>query len=50
VAAGLFLEIGVRPDGTNRDLAIHVVIMCGLAVAGAMTVGMFARMVDSRLP
>jgi membrane-associated phospholipid phosphatase len=50
VAAGLFLEIGVRPDGTARDLAIHAIIMCGLAVAGAAVVGVFARMVDTRVP
>jgi membrane-associated phospholipid phosphatase len=50
VAAGLFLEIGVRPNGTGRDLATHAIIMCGLAIAGAIVVGAFARMVDTRMP
>jgi membrane-associated phospholipid phosphatase len=49
VAAGLFVEVGVRPNGTTRDLTIHVVIMCGLALAGAVVVGLFARMVNSRI-
>jgi membrane-associated phospholipid phosphatase len=49
LAAGLFLEVGVRPNGTSRDLVIHIIIMCGLAVIGAVVVGTFARMVNARV-
>lgn len=48
LAAAFFLALGVRPDGTLKDLAVHVVTMCGLAVLGAVVVGLFGWMVDSR--
>jgi membrane-associated phospholipid phosphatase len=48
LAAAAFLEVGVRPNGTARDLAIHVVIMCGVAIAGAAVVGVFTRMANAR--
>jgi membrane-associated phospholipid phosphatase len=48
LAAAAFLEVGVRPDNTSRDLVIHAVIMCGIAIAGALVVGVFARMADAR--
>jgi membrane-associated phospholipid phosphatase len=47
LAAGAFLEVGVRPD-TSRDLVIHAAIMCGIAIAGALTVGTFTRMANAR--
>lgn len=49
IAAALFVEAGVRPDGSTRDWAAHVVIMGGLAVAGAIVVGLFGRMAAVRL-
>lgn len=48
-AGGLFVALGVRPDGTLHDLVVHLVTMSGLAVAGALTVGLYARMVDARV-
>jgi hypothetical protein len=48
LAAVAFLEVGVRPNGTARDLVIHVVIMCGIAIAGAFVVGLFTRMANAR--
>ena len=47
LAAGAFVEVGVRPD-SSRDLVIHAVIMCGIAIAGALVVGIFTRMADAR--
>jgi membrane-associated phospholipid phosphatase len=46
LAAGVFVELGVRPHG--RDFVIHAVIMCSLALAGALVVGLFTRLVDAR--
>jgi membrane-associated phospholipid phosphatase len=48
IAAAVFLEVGVRPDHTTRDLVIHAVIMCGIAVAGAAVIGVFTRMANAR--
>lgn len=48
LAAALFLALGVRPHGGAEDLALHVVTMCGLALVGAVVVGVFAWMVDTR--
>jgi membrane-associated phospholipid phosphatase len=48
IAAAVFLELGVRPDPTARDLAVHAVIMCGIAIAGAAVVGLFTRMATAR--
>jgi membrane-associated phospholipid phosphatase len=48
LAAAVFLEVGVRPDHTTRDLVIHAVIMCGIAVAGAAVIGVFTRMANAR--
>ncbi len=49
VAAGVFLSLGVRPDGTLRDLAVQVLAMGGLALLAAVMVGSYARMVDVRV-
>ena len=49
LSAGLFLAVGVRPNGAERDLVAHVVTMCGLAVAGALVVGVYARLVNRQL-
>jgi membrane-associated phospholipid phosphatase len=48
LAAGAFLEVGVRPDDRSHDLVVHVVVMCGIALAGAIVVGIFTRMADAR--
>jgi membrane-associated phospholipid phosphatase len=48
LAAAAFLEVGVRPNGTTPDLMIHVVVMCGIAVSGAIVVGVFTRMANAR--
>jgi membrane-associated phospholipid phosphatase len=48
LAAAVFLEVGVRPEHTARDIAIHAVIMCGIAIAGAIVVGLFTRMANAR--
>jgi membrane-associated phospholipid phosphatase len=48
IAAAVFLEVGVRPDHTARDLVIHAVIMCGIAVCGATVIGLFTRMANAR--
>lgn len=50
LSAALFLGFGVRPNGSTRDLVVHVVIMCGLALAGAVVVGVYARLVNARVP
>lgn len=48
LAAAVFLEVGVRPEHTARDIAIHAVIMCGIAIAGALVVGVFTLMANAR--
>jgi membrane-associated phospholipid phosphatase len=48
LAAAVFVEVGVRPNGTARDLVIHLVIMCGIAISGALVIGTFATMANSR--
>ena len=48
LAAAAFLEVGVRPDNWAHDLIVHVVVMCGCALAGAVVVGTFTRMADAR--
>ena len=49
IAAGVFTQvIGIRLNGTQRDLMIHAVIMCGIAVCGAIAVGTFTKMANAR--
>jgi membrane-associated phospholipid phosphatase len=48
IAAFIFVSFGVRPGGSTRDLIVIATTMSGLAVAGALTVGIFARMLDAR--
>ncbi|MDX6308225.1 MAG: hypothetical protein QOI06_1271 [Nocardioidaceae bacterium] len=48
IAAALFIALGVRPDGTVKDLLVHLITMCGLATLGAGVVGLFTWMVDTR--
>lgn len=50
LSAALFLAFGVRPNGSERDLLVHVVTMCGLALAGAAVVAVHARLVNARVP
>lgn len=49
VAAGFFVALGVRPDGYRFDLLVHLIVMCGLSLCGALVVGLYARMIDSRV-
>ncbi len=49
VAAGFFVALGVRPDGYRYDLFVHLIVMCGLSLCGALVVGLYARMIDSRV-
>ena len=35
-------------EDRSHDLFVHVVVMVGVAVAGAVVVGMFSRMSDAR--
>jgi membrane-associated phospholipid phosphatase len=48
VAAAVLLALGIRSDGSSRDLVVHVVIMGGLATCAAALIGLYARMVDTR--
>ncbi len=48
VAAAVFLALGVRPDGTAKDLVLHVVVMGVLATVSAAVLAFYARMVDIR--
>jgi membrane-associated phospholipid phosphatase len=48
LSAAAFIEVGVRPDDRSHDLVVHVVVMCGIALAGAGVIGIFARMTDAR--
>lgn len=49
VAAAIFVAFGVRPDESMVDLVILATTMSGLAVAGALTVGVFAKMLDANV-
>lgn len=49
VAAALFVALGVRPQHSDTDLFVHVVIMGGLGVLSAAVVGLYCRMIDVRL-
>jgi membrane-associated phospholipid phosphatase len=48
IAACIFVDFGVRPGGSLKDLVVVATTMSGLAVAGALAVGLFARMLDAR--
>jgi membrane-associated phospholipid phosphatase len=48
IAAIIFVSFGVRPGGSTRDFVVIATTMSGLAVAGALAVGTFARMLDAR--
>jgi hypothetical protein len=48
LAAAAFLEVGVRPGDRSHDLVVHVVVMGGIAVAGAAVIGVFTRMASAR--
>jgi len=48
VAAAVLLGLGVRPDGTERDLVLHILVMGVLATLTAMVLALFARLVDTR--
>lgn len=48
IAAVIFVAFGVRPGGSAKDLVVVATTMSGLAVAGALTVGLFARMLAAR--
>ena len=49
LSAGIFIAFGVRPGGSLKDFAILAVTMAGLATAGALSVGVFTRMLDARV-
>jgi hypothetical protein len=49
LSAGVFIAFGVRPGGSLQDFAVLAVTMAGLATAGALSVGVFARMLDARV-
>jgi membrane-associated phospholipid phosphatase len=49
VAAALFVALGVRPDNSVTDLVVLAITMTGLALAGAVAIGVFARLVDARV-
>jgi hypothetical protein len=49
VTAGFFVALGIRPERSVTDLAVLAVTMTGLAVAGALTIGIFCRLVDARV-
>jgi membrane-associated phospholipid phosphatase len=48
IAAVIFVAFGVRPGGSAKDLVVVATTMSGLAVAGALAVGLFARMLAAR--
>jgi membrane-associated phospholipid phosphatase len=48
IAAVIFVAFGVRPGGSVKDLVVVATTMSGLAVAGALAVGLFARMLAAR--
>lgn len=48
LAAGVFLALGVRPDGTTKDLVLHIVVMGALATVTAAAIACYARLVDLR--
>lgn len=48
VAAAVFMALGVRPDGTTKDLVLHVLVMGVLATITAMVLAFYARLVDTR--
>ena len=43
------LVVGIRPDGSVRDLVVYVATLGGVAAATAVAVGWFVRLVDTRL-
>ncbi len=47
-AAAVFLALGVRPDGTTKDLVLHILVMGALATVIAGVLAFYARMVDTR--
>ena len=49
IAAGVFVVIGVRPGRSVKDLLVVATTMSGLAVAGAVAVGIFVRLLASRV-
>jgi membrane-associated phospholipid phosphatase len=48
IAAVIFVAFGVRPGGSLKDLVVVATTMSGLAVAAALAVGLFARMLAAR--
>ena len=48
VAAAVFLALGVRPDGTTKDLVLHILVMGALATVTAGVLAFYTRMVDTR--
>jgi membrane-associated phospholipid phosphatase len=47
-AAAVLLALGVRPDGTAKDLVIHLLVMGALATFTAAVIALYTRMVDVR--
>jgi membrane-associated phospholipid phosphatase len=48
ISAFIFVSFGVRPGQSLKDLVVVATTMSGLAIAGALAVGLFARMLDAR--
>jgi membrane-associated phospholipid phosphatase len=48
VAAAVFLALGVRPDGTTKDLVLHILVMGALATVTAAVLALYTRLVDTR--
>jgi membrane-associated phospholipid phosphatase len=47
-AAAVLLALGVRPDGSPKDLVLHVMVMGVLATLTAAVLAFYARLVDTR--
>jgi len=43
------LAVGIRPDGSVRDLVVYIATLGGVAAATAVAIGWFVRLVDARL-
>jgi membrane-associated phospholipid phosphatase len=48
VAAAVLLALGVRPDGTTKDLVVHIFVMGALATVSTAVLALYTRMVDTR--
>lgn len=49
LSAGIFIAFGVRPGESLKDFVVLAFTMAALATAGALSVGVFTRMLDARV-